>query len=46
MSDVRTKTQEIFQEVFDDPALVLRDDMTADDVDGWNSRDHLTAHHL
>ena len=41
MSDVRTKTQEIFQEVFDDPALVLRDDMTADDVDGWNSLAHI-----
>ena len=27
----------IFKDVFDDPALVLQRDMTADDVEGWDS---------
>ena len=33
--DVKAKVQNIFREVFDDPNIVLRDDLTADDVDGW-----------
>jgi len=33
--------QDIFRDVFDDPAIVLRDDMTAGDVDGWDSLAHI-----
>ena len=41
MSDVRQRLQTIFQEVFDDPAIVLKDEMTANDVDGWDSLAHI-----
>jgi acyl carrier protein len=41
MSDLRSSLQEIFREVFDDPTIVLRDEMTAADVDGWDSVRHI-----
>jgi len=31
----------IFQDVFDDPSLHVRDDMTASDVEGWDSLSHI-----
>jgi acyl carrier protein len=34
---VLTKVTEIFRDVFDDDSIVLRDDMTARDVPGWDS---------
>jgi acyl carrier protein len=39
--DVRAELQEIFRQVFDDPTIVLRDDMTAEDVEGWDSVTHI-----
>ncbi len=41
MDDVRSQLQEVFRDVFDDPALVLRDEMTANDVEGWDSLAHI-----
>lgn len=41
MDDVRPQLQEVFRDVFDDPALVLRDEMTATDVEGWDSLAHI-----
>jgi acyl carrier protein len=43
MSDdpVTSKLTSVFQDVFDDPALHIRRDMTAADVDGWDSLKHL-----
>ena len=41
MSDVRAQAQEVFRQVFDDPEIVLRDEMTADDVPGWDSLAHI-----
>jgi len=41
MSDVRATLQDIFRDVFDDPTIVLRDEMTAADVDGWDSVRHI-----
>ena len=41
MSDVRTQAQEVFRQVFDDPEIVLRDEMTADDIPGWDSLTHI-----
>lgn len=32
---------EIFRELFDDDHLILRPDMTARDVDGWDSLAHV-----
>jgi acyl carrier protein len=41
MSDVRQETQEVFRQVFDDPELVLSNEMTADDIMGWDSLAHI-----
>jgi acyl carrier protein len=41
MSETRDQLQEVFREVFDDPGLELRDDMTAADVEGWDSVAHI-----
>lgn len=41
MEEIRKQVQEIFQEVFEDPALVLEDQMTAEDIDGWDSIAHI-----
>src|SRR5580704_10699222 len=41
MSEVRTQAQEVFRQVFDDPEIVLRDEMTADDIPGWDSLTHI-----
>ena len=35
--DIVNKVTEIFREVFTDPGLVLNDDMTANDVEKWDS---------
>lgn len=37
MDSVQEQVQEVFREVFDDATLVLRDDMTADDIEAWDS---------
>jgi acyl carrier protein len=31
----------IFREVFDNPSLILRDDLTAADVENWDSLNHI-----
>jgi acyl carrier protein len=41
MADVRDQIRDVFREVFDEPDLVLRDDMTAEDVAGWDSLAHI-----
>jgi acyl carrier protein len=33
---------EIFQDVFDDDTLVLRPEMTADDIEDWDSHNHIS----
>ncbi|HKQ96746.1 MAG TPA: acyl carrier protein [Candidatus Polarisedimenticolia bacterium] len=33
--------QEVFRTVFDDDAIVLRDEMTSADIDGWDSLMHI-----
>ncbi len=32
---------EVFRQVFDDPEIVLSPEMTADDVEGWDSLSHI-----
>jgi acyl carrier protein len=39
--NVRERLQEVFRDIFDDPTLVLRDDMTAQDIEGWDSLTHI-----
>jgi acyl carrier protein len=41
MEELRDRVQEVFREVFEDPALVLNDLMTAEDVVGWDSLAHI-----
>ena len=41
MEEIRQQVQEVFREVFEDPALLLNDRMTAEDVDGWDSLAHI-----
>jgi acyl carrier protein len=35
------KLQEVFRQVFSNPALVIADEMTAADVSGWDSLTHV-----
>jgi acyl carrier protein len=32
----------VFRDVFDDETITLRPEMTADDIDGWDSQAHVT----
>ncbi len=41
MSETRSQLQELFRQVFDDPGIELRDEMTAADIEGWDSVTHI-----
>lgn len=41
MSDIEDRLTSIFRTTFGDEGIVLRDDMTADDIDGWDSVSHI-----
>lgn len=41
MAELRERVQGIFRDVFEDDGLILRDDMTSRDVDGWDSLAHI-----
>ena len=38
----KVKLQDIFQDVFDDDELEIDDELTADDVEDWDSIMHIT----
>lgn len=38
---VLSQLNEIFKEVFDDEAITVTDDTTANDIDGWDSLMHI-----
>ena len=40
-NDFQVRLTNIFRDVFDDDALILRDDMTADNVESWDSLTHV-----
>jgi acyl carrier protein len=40
-NDVYARMTVIFRDVFDDDSIVLREDMTADDLDNWDSLSHV-----
>lgn len=42
MSDVVERLTEVFRTTFEDDALVLRPELTADDVEAWDSVSHIT----
>jgi acyl carrier protein len=39
--DITEKLTEVFREVFDDETIVLSDELTADEVDAWDSLSHV-----
>lgn len=41
MTNTMTELTNIFHQVFDDPDIVLTPELTADDVDGWDSLSHV-----
>ena len=41
LSSIQDRLQRIFQDVFNDDALLLSDDMTSADVSGWDSLGHI-----
>lgn len=41
MDDLRAELQTVFQDVFGDDEIILHDETTADDVDGWDSLMHI-----
>ncbi|HWQ04096.1 MAG TPA: acyl carrier protein [Longilinea sp.] len=40
MATITSELIQIFQQVFGDPAINLSPEMTADDVEGWDSLSH------
>ena len=39
---ITARLTEVFHEIFDDDSIVLRDVMTAKDVEEWDSLNHIT----
>ena len=40
-NDIIEKLTNVFHEIFKDESIVLRDDMTAEDVENWDSLTHM-----
>jgi acyl carrier protein len=40
--EIYTRLTELFRELFSDDDIVLRPEMTADDIEGWDSFNHLS----
>jgi len=41
-ADVMNKLQEVFQDVFDDDTIEINENTTANDIDDWDSLEHIT----
>ena len=41
MDEIRDRLQNIFREVFDDSSILLQDEMSAKDIDEWDSLTHI-----
>ena len=42
MNRIYAKLDRIFQDVFDDPSIHVTPDTTADDIEDWDSLEHIT----
>lgn len=42
MDDLQADVQEVFRDVFDDDRITINDSTTADEVDGWDSLNHIS----
>ncbi len=40
--EILSQLQKVFAEVFDDDDIVITEETVADDVDGWDSLNHIT----
>ena len=40
--ELRDRLTTVFRDVFDNPSITIFDDMTAADVEGWDSLTHIT----
>ena len=41
MSNIKDKVQEIFRDIFDEEELVISEETTADDIEEWDSLNHI-----
>jgi acyl carrier protein len=41
-AEVHKRLTAVFRDVFDDPSLEISDSTTADDIDDWDSVNHIT----
>lgn len=39
--EVMSKVQDIFREVFDDESLIIKDSTNSDDIEDWDSLEHI-----
>jgi acyl carrier protein len=43
MDNLRQQLQDLFRDVFDDDSIVVTDEMTGGDIDGWDSLMHINV---
>ena len=41
MDEIRDRLQNIFRDVFDDSSIILKDEMSAKDIEEWDSLTHI-----
>ena len=41
MDEIRDRLQNIFRDVFDDSSIILQDEMSAKDIEEWDSLTHI-----
>ena len=41
MDEIRNRLQNIFRDVFDDSSIILQDEMSAKDIEEWDSLTHI-----